>query len=680
MHAALPPEPPAATIVVTARALPEPVAERAFSTETIGETALRNAPTNQLDQLLKQVPGLQLFRRSDARSAHPTSQGVTLRALGGNASSRAQLVLDGVPQADPFGGWVNWPAYDPASLAEVRVVRGGGSVAQGPGALAGTIDMKSRLQRGIAGGLEAGTFGTSEARLVAGAEAAGGMLGVSARGARGDGFVPITAATRGPADRRAPFREASLRANWTAALPGAVEAQLAGLAFTDRRERGLAFTGNRTDGADASLRLTGSGRLPWSALAYGQWRELSSSFAGVSPGRASAMRVSLQDSVPSNALGGRFELRPAAGGAIELRLGGDARQVTGESRELYAFADGEPSRRRIAGGQSLTAGMFGEAAASLGRLSLSAGARLDRWRIADGELRERVIATGATLRDDRYDDRSGWLPTARAGAVLDAGGGLDLRSAAYLGWRMPTLNELFRPFRAGADATAANALLEPERLEGAEIGARLGRRGVTLAATAFVNRLEDAIANVTLGAGPGLFPGVGFVPAGGDYRQRRNLDAVDVRGVELSAQARRGAWFGNAGVSLADARVRAKFAAAPLDGQRPAQTPRMSAAASLGWDRAGRAWSVAIRHVGGQFEDDLNRQRLAPATTIDAFAAWPLSQRLQLVMRGENLLDEQVVAGIGGDGSVERAAPRSLALGIRFTGGDGSARRPATAE
>ena len=39
----------------------------------------------------------------------PTSQGITLRGLGGNASSRAVLILDDVPQADPFGGWISLP-------------------------------------------------------------------------------------------------------------------------------------------------------------------------------------------------------------------------------------------------------------------------------------------------------------------------------------------------------------------------------------------------------------------------------------------------------------------------------------------------------------------------------------------------------------------------------------------
>src|SRR6185369_622327 len=114
----------------------------------------------------------------------------------------------------------------------------------------------------------------------------------------------------------------------------------------------------------------------------------------------------------------------------------------------------------------------------------------------------KVIATGAILRDERDPKRSGWLPTARAGAMAPVGGGFALRSAAYLGWRMPTLNELFRPFRAGLDATAANPNLDPERLAGAEAGGDYANGPIRLSLTGFANRLEDAIANVTLGHGP----------------------------------------------------------------------------------------------------------------------------------------------------------------------------------
>src|SRR3954462_14392769 len=153
----LPPDSPQAAIVITGTALPEAKAERVYTVERINRRRIEQSPSHELDQLLKDVPGIQLFRRSDARSGHPTSQGVTLRALGGNAASRASLVLDGVPQSDPFGGWVNWPAYDPANLSGIRVVRGGGSVANGPGALAGTTERASRADAGVAGEVDVGS-------------------------------------------------------------------------------------------------------------------------------------------------------------------------------------------------------------------------------------------------------------------------------------------------------------------------------------------------------------------------------------------------------------------------------------------------------------------------------------------------------------------------------------------
>ena len=73
-----------------------------------------------------------------------------------------------------------------------------------------------------------------------------------------------------------------------------------------------------------------------------------------------------------------------------------------------------------------------------------------------------------------------------------------------------------------------------------------------------------------------------------------------------------------------------------------------------------------MRRIGGQFDDDLNSDLLKPATTLDAFASWPLSTRLQLVVRAENLTNALVMAGINGDGSIERATPRTLWIGLRL--------------
>ncbi|HET9337294.1 MAG TPA: TonB-dependent receptor [Sphingomicrobium sp.] len=661
-----PPEPPRAEIVVTGRALPDPGAERAYSVERFDRGRIERSPSHELDQLLKEVPGLQLFRRSDARSSHPTSQGVTLRALGGNASSRALLVLDGVPQSDPFGGWVNWPAYDAATIEELRVVRGGGSVTSGPGALAGIIDMTSRADAGGSGDLSLGSRQSVEARGRLGLSVNRGILSIAVRGARSDGFIPITADTRGPADERAPSREWSGRARWITPVGEKIELQASLAGFHDWRTRGTDFTENRTNGADASMRLVGQGRWQWSMLGYWQWRNLRSSFASVSPGRESATRVALQDSVPSHGSGASVEVRPPMPSGVDIRIGADARRTDGESRELFSFVAGEPTRRRLAGGVTWTAGGFAEASVELGSALLTGGARIDHWRISDGHLFEKVIDGDAVLRDEDYPGRDGWLPTARLGAAIPLASHLSLRSAAYLGWRMPTLNELFRPFRAGPDATAANPDLDPERLAGAEIGVDYARGPLRLSATGFINRLKDGIANVTLGEGPGVFPGVGFVPAGGQFRQRQNLDSIRVKGVEASAEWTRGPWSLRAGLSLTHARVHGEGAASPLDGLRPAQTPNHSGTLAFGWDRDGRAAQLVLRHVGSQYEDDLNERSLDRATTIDALVSWPLTKRLQLVARGENLTDTLVMATLLGDGAVERASPRTLWIGLRL--------------
>jgi outer membrane receptor protein involved in Fe transport len=87
---------------------------------------------------------------------------------------------------------------------------------------------------------------------------------------------------------------------------------------------------------------------------------------------------------------------------------------------------------------------------------------------------------------------------------------------------------------------------------------------------------------------------------------------------------------------------------------------------TLAWERGGRAFSATLRRVGAQFEDDLNEEQLKPATTLDLFAAWPLTRHFQLVARGENIFDKVVEAAVGADGAIERATPRTLWLGLRF--------------
>jgi outer membrane receptor protein involved in Fe transport len=562
---------------------------------------------------------------------------VTLRGLGGNASSRALVLLDGVPQADPFGGWIAFPALLPERLGGVRVTRGGGSGYQGPGALAGTIELQS-IGPGDAPPLSVSAAYGSRDSAEAGAQVAtnlgAGFVSLGANYARGDGFIPIVRRSRGRVDRAAPFEQASVAGRAVIEAGANTELQASISAFTDERDRGTAFSAIKSEGADASLRAVGRGRWGWSVLGYLQTRTLANDFVAIDAARTTATQSLNQYNTPATGLGGRIELSPPIGGGITLRMGGDVRRVAGKTEELFTFVAGAPTRRREAGGNSVTIGAFADASAELGNITLSAGGRVDHWKISNGSLVERPLVTGPAVTNAQFADRDGWEPTGRLGVAWRPTDIIGVRLAGYRGWRLPTLNELYRPFRAGADATAANAALSPERLVGVEAGVDLTPApNLSVRATVYANRLDDAIANVTLGTGPGTFPGVGFVGAGGAFRQRLNLDSIIARGFELDASWRRGDWNLAASYARTDASVRASGLAASLNRLDPAQTARDSASASVGWRR-----------------DD----------------AVPIGKALLIEARAENLANTEVQAAVSANGVVERAGPRTLWLGLNY--------------
>jgi outer membrane receptor protein involved in Fe transport len=624
--------------------------------------------SGRLEDALADIAGLQSFRRADSRSANPTAQGITLRGLGGNAASRALLILDGVPQADPFGGWVAFPAYATDRIGAIRVTRGGGSGTWGSGAIGGVIEMESAtpdqlsiLAADIAYGERNAVDASASAMLRGG----NSVATLSATYARGDGFAPIVPDQRGPVDRAAPFEQASVALRGVIAVAPSVELQSTVQAFTDRRDRGLDFTAIGSGGADASIRLVGRGAWRWSALAYLQTRRFSSQFASVNDTRTTVTQTLDQANTPATGLGGRIEIVPPLGEAVTLALGADVRSIDGETQELFTYVAGSPTRRRVAGGRTQTLGGFMTLGARLGPFRIEGDARIDGWWIKDGRLIERTIgATGPALADTLFADRSGTQTTGRIGLAWLPVGAVTLRTAAYRAWRLPTPNELYRPFRAGADATAANALLDPEVLEGVEAGIDLRPSDtITLSATAFSNRLDGAIANVTVARGPGTFAGVGFVSAAGFYRRRDNLDAIDSKGVEVDASARLGAVSARLSYAYVDATVRGNGLSAPLNGLRPAQVPPHQFSGTIGWQRGELMLSATLRHTASVFEDDQNGRTLGAATTVDAVADLPLFDALTLRLRGENLFDALVPTGFSGT-ALERARPRQLWAGL----------------
>ena len=639
-------------IIVIGAGLPLPPGTPAYGAVVIDRARLQDSASGRIENVLGDVAGFQQFRRSDSRSANPSAQGATLRALGGNASSRTLVLLDGVPMADPFFGYIPFSALVPDRLSVVRVTRGGGVGAFGADAVAGTIELASAPRDQLPTMSSSGFYGSRDATELSASltpDLGSGYVSLSGRWDRGDGFQTTPRDQRNVATVPAAYDGWSANLRAVAPLSATSEIQARVTLFRD--DRTLRFRGadSVSEGQDASMRYVSRGAWQVDALAYIQARNFSNIVIS-----ATSFRKSLnQRNTPATGLGGKIELRPPVGDDHVLRIGADTRFAQGDMFE-DAYNAGIPANpvtaRRHAGGQQVTSGVFVEDDWTIGRLVLTGGVRADHWTISDGFFLARNAA-GATTRDDRFAKRSDWQFSGRAGAVLHVSDVLGLRGAGYTGFRLPTLNELYRPFTVFPITTNASPVLDPEKLNGVEAGVDFAPApGVTIGATAFYNRLDNAIANVTLTA---------------TTRERRNVDRIVAKGFELTAAAQVAAFTLSASYAYSHSRVRAPGAL--FDGLTPAQSPRHAASATLAWRPAqGATLSGTLRYVSKQYEDDLQSDVLPHALTVDAFACMPLGHGVGLVARGENLFDEEVVTRNAG-GSIDLGTPRTLWIGVRFT-------------
>lgn len=638
-------------IIVTGRGLDPALSTGVYATTTLTREVIIASPSGRIEDVLRGVPGFQQFRRSDSRSSNPSAQGVTLRALGGNATSRALVLLDGVPLADPFFGYIPLSSIPPETLGEVRVTRGGGSGPFGAGALAGTIELESASPGEASPFLASAAINDRAETELSGVltqRLGRGFAVASGRWDRGQGFFTTPADQRVPATARAAFESWNAAIRAVAPLTETVEVQARVATFRDARTLRFEGADSTSEGEEASLRIVGRGNWAFEALAYVQTRDFSNIVIS-----ATRFTPTLdQRRTPSTGIGGKFELRPPLLEGHDIRVGADYRRADGELQEeaISAFT-GLITERRRAGGATANLGLFIEDDWQIGPLLLNGGLRADCTSITGGFFTA-ISAAGAPVSTLIAPDRSDWSLNWRVGASFNATRRLGLRAAAYTGLRLPTLNELYRPFVVFPVVTEANAALENEQLEGYEIGFDWQPvNALVLSVTAFDNTVDNAIANVTIA--PNL-------------RRRENLPGISARGVEATLAAKFGAVSLDGGLAWTDAKVRGEGASLSLDGNRPAQTPEFAATLTLGWQPA-PGWQIAgtLRHVSAQFEDDREADSLRPATTLDAFFTAPLRRALSLVVRGENLTDEAILTR-NQAGSVDLGVPRTVWLGLRY--------------
>jgi vitamin B12 transporter len=277
-----------------------------------------------------------------------------------------------------------------------------------------------------------------------------------------------------------------------------------------------------------------------------------------------------------------------------------------------------------------------------------------------------VRATDDVTNQQEYPGKDGIVPTARGGIRRNFNDGEYLRLAAYAGFRVPTLNELYRPFRVGNNVTNANADLRPERLYGAEIGYGGEWQSLHWDATLFFNQLHNAIANVTIGQ---VF--CGSDPCGLLF-QRQNSGDVNATGFE-----------GQIADSITDALniwgavalTNARYVSGQLDGLRPAQAPRATVTGGTAWQALDRLSLQAQLHWESlRYDDDQNTLRLGSAFVLDARATYNITHSLAAYIALDNLTDANVAtaasARVPGDPSageiLSDAQPRVAWLGLTY--------------
>lgn len=621
-----------------------------------------------IDALLASDPAFSLYRRETAGLAHPTTQGANLRGLGANAAARALVLLDGIPQNDPFGGWVPWTRYPPIALTLAEVLPSSQAAVWGNLSAGGIVsltsakpfDERQSLQ------LSAGSLGYYDASVLRVIASGDVGLAFDGRVLRQDGDYLVHPGDRGAIDRTADLAVESLsvRGAWEASNQLRLEPSWG--YFEEERGNGSPLARNLTRGWDVSLRGSGDlGDWVWEATGYYQRRAFENLFTAISDDRTSEVPVLDQWDMPGEGAGASVIAATSIGRSSRVLVGADTRRLEGATNEDYGIG---LANRRFAGGVQWLNGAFAKGLWTLTEAHrIDATLRLDYWRMVDGALREGPVEGGPLTTDRNFANRSGVEPSVALHWQWLFEPRWRLQAGASRGFRLPTINELYRPYRVGADIFDANPQLEPERFSTVEVGL-IGEPTdlVQVESGVFAAYVEDVIANVFVSSEPGPSPG-GFVPAGGSYNRRANVDTSRVWGWQ-----NRLSWQMHEQVSmhLRHRWLQSEFTESELqpalEGLRFPQIPRHAGSVELQF-RPHNNWTLfgAVHGATAQYDDPLNQRRIDHFGQADLGFSWDFGRHWTLVGRVENVSDEIILTGIASDGERAIATGRAAWLTLQ---------------
>ncbi|MGV6802460.1 MAG: TonB-dependent receptor [bacterium] len=245
-----------------------------------------------------------------------------------------------------------------------------------------------------------------------------------------------------------------------------------------------------------------------------------------------------------------------------------------------------------------------------------------------GELwltRDRLSIIGSLRFDDnqgQFDDMTSW----HLGTAWQASDAVKLRAVIGRSAKNPTFTELFG-FYPGS--FTGNPDLQPELSDDAEIGIDYSHDKFSFSASLFQADLQNEIYTI-------FNPDFTSSPANRSGKSHRS-------GIELSTQARPTS-------SLSVSASLTQLSSENDTGQDEIRVPKMTSSVALGWQS-----SKTPKHFAGLALDYVGEQKdfffsyPIEEVTLDAYvllsANWhyPLSEQFAVSLRGENLLNEDVM-------------------------------------
>lgn len=651
-------------VTVTAYRAPLGTLESPVSTRELSQHALNSTAAVTLDGKLRQLPGVELFRRSSSLAANPSSQGISLRGLGSTAASRTLVTEDDVPLNDPIGGWIHWQEVPQLAIRSVELVRGGASDLYGSSAIGGVISMipvrptasEAELRTSYGG---EGTFDDS---LLAetkhgswGLLGAGGLIGT-------DGYIQIAPAQRGPIDRASNVhsQNAFLLAE-DERSPLRVFTRVSG--FNDSRHNGTPYQVNATrliryatgadwqnrEGAAIALRLYGSAE---------RYRQTFSSISNVpAPSDIScAYRCSETPTkltrTADNELGGALRGNRPFGVGLLLMGGTDVHDVRAWDREQTyvgnaALANLHDHQRDSAAWAEL---MWVRNA-----WIVAASSRMDWFQNYDGH---EVQWNGAAWVP------SGTQPPQRDERLFDPRVGISRRilmhwavsASGFRAFRAPTPSELYRATQVGNKLTKPNGNLLSERATGWETGLATTQIWGSARVSYFLTQVNRPITAFTIN--PNSSP---------ILLMRENLGQIESRGVSADFEVAPRRWLAvDGGYQYAHAVV--SRGTRDYGNWIPEVARNMATLNVRAFRPSLGVISLQGRYSGRMFDDDANRYPLSGFYRFDAYASHQFGSRLEVFAAGENLTNRQIE--VSKTPQTTLGQPRVGQIGFLFRLGD----------